>query len=73
MSKDQTVRKAAAALQEAIAEAEQAGFRVNWPARPADLARIEISATGAARETVRETAAKAAPKAAPATKGSVAG
>lgn len=59
MSKDQAVRKAAIALQEAIGDAEQAGFRVNWPARPADLARIEISATGKANETVKPAPAKA--------------
>lgn len=46
MSKEKAVRDAARALKTAIAEAEAEGFRVDWPARAADLDAIGISETG---------------------------
>lgn len=41
------VREAAVALHDAIREARAAGLRVVWPAAPASLQNIAISATAA--------------------------
>lgn len=44
-NKEQAVRAAASAFKAAVADAEAAGYRVNW--RVPDLDAIEISSTGA--------------------------
>lgn len=46
------VREAATALHDAILDARAAGLRVTWPAAPAALPNIAISATAAAAPTV---------------------
>lgn len=45
MSDEQTVREAALALQNAIADAVAAGYRVEWPGNAAGLNTIAISET----------------------------
>lgn len=47
MSAADDVRKAAGQLLAAINAAQAAGYVVQWPSRPAGLAAIAISATGA--------------------------
>ena len=65
MSKEKAVRDAAAALKTAIAEAEAAGYRVDWPANAGGLGAIGISETGRMK-------AAPAPQAEPATAEAVA-
>jgi hypothetical protein len=57
------VREAAAALHDAILDARRAGLRVQWPAAPAGLQHIAISAT--ARASAAAVDADPAPAAAP--------
>lgn len=61
-SKEKAVRSAAKELGEAIAAAVAAGYRVEWPASPAGLGAIGISATAAVAEEkpAKAAAAKAA-------------
>lgn len=50
--KEQAVRSAAKALQEAIADAQKAGLIVIWPRNADGLASISVSETGKATLTV---------------------
>lgn len=60
MSKEKTVRDAAAALLTAIHDARKTGLSVEWPGKPEGLATIAISATGAAQpdESKKQSASK---------------